>query len=135
MTSNITNVLLPPGTSNHGDPRLVCFPAKWSDIATFFVGNYVAHAATIVSRPGQPVYHTFLTIITALLFPVTGVRVGFQAIFSRANLQSTDLRKAARAGALCRVVALNRYARTIREYSLTEGRKLSMFNVLEKSGH
>ncbi|KAM5520282.1 hypothetical protein FOXYSP1_18706 [Fusarium oxysporum f. sp. phaseoli] len=51
MSSNSTSVVLPPGTSNHSNPNIICFPAKWSDIAIFFLGNYVAHAATVLSIP------------------------------------------------------------------------------------
>jgi hypothetical protein len=45
---NVT-LSLPPGTSNHGDPNLICTPVSWIDIITFFLGNYVAHAATVSS--------------------------------------------------------------------------------------
>ncbi|KAF2994280.1 hypothetical protein E8E13_003099 [Curvularia kusanoi] len=121
MTSNTTNAFLPPGITNHGDSKLICFPAKWTDVATFFLGNYVAHAITIVPQPGQSACEALKNMIFAALYPVNGIRTGFQAIFSKANLESTDLRKAAKAGALCRVVALKHYARTRREYSLTTG--------------
>src|SRR2546423_328016 len=50
---NIT-ITVPNGTTDHGDPHLLCLPAKWSDIALFFFGNYLAHAATVKSLPGEP---------------------------------------------------------------------------------
>jgi hypothetical protein len=124
MDSNATaSIILPPGTTNHGDPNLLCLPATWSDVLSFFAGNYIAHAATVLSIPGQPAFVACLRIISALLFPVSGIRRGILAIFSGAKLAATDLRMAARARALCRVVKLDVYARTFREYSLTEGRK------------
>lgn len=124
MSSDSTGVVLPPGTSNHGNPNIVCFPAKWSEITIFFLGNYVAHAATVLSIPGQPTYGFFWDIVYALLFPVTAVRKGFKAIFSLAKFGATDLETAARAGALCKVIRTGEYARTFREFSLSEGRKL-----------
>src|ERR1700722_2875810 len=120
--TNDTHVVLPPGTSNHGNPNLVCFPAKWTDIAVFFLGNYVAHAATIVLEPGAPALITIQTVAMALFFPVSGVNKGFQAIFSFAKFASTDLQTAARAGALCKVVRTKEYARTNREARLTIAR-------------
>jgi len=42
-----------PGYTHHGKCNLLCAPATWFDILIFFLGNYVAHAATVVSLPGQ----------------------------------------------------------------------------------
>jgi hypothetical protein len=44
---------VPTNDSNHGDPNLLCRPSRWTDIATFFLGNYIAHAATIMTIPGE----------------------------------------------------------------------------------
>lgn len=116
-------VILPPGTSNHDDPNLICFPAKWSDVAIFFLGNYVAHAATLVSEPGAPALLSFKDIFTALFFPVNGINRGFRAIFSFAKFAATDLQTAARAGALCRVVREGEYAQSFREVRISRGRR------------
>ncbi|KAJ6443560.1 metallophosphoesterase [Purpureocillium lavendulum] len=93
-----------PGVKHHGNCNLFCRPASWSDLLVFYLGNYATHAATITSRPGQSILSTLLTIIAALLFPGGGVHAGIQAIFSTATLGDTDLKVAARAGALCAVV-------------------------------
>jgi hypothetical protein len=95
-----TTIVVPPDASNHGDRDLLCTPPKWTDIAIFFLGNYVAHAATIVTSPGESTLSVAIATIYALLFPVTGVVRGVKAIMSRAILGNTDLEKAARAGAL-----------------------------------
>src|SRR6266480_3319617 len=40
INSNAT-IVLPPPLSNHGDPRLVCRPTKWTDVIAFYLANYV----------------------------------------------------------------------------------------------
>ena len=115
---NSSDVILPPGTSNHGNPHLICFPAKWSDVAVFFIGNYVAHAATTVTSPGLPPLRTFVKISGALLFPISGISSGLYVIFSLPIFGSTDLKKAARAGALCCVARQNECTRSIIEARL-----------------
>ncbi|KAI9868466.1 MAG: hypothetical protein M1813_005910 [Trichoglossum hirsutum] len=117
-------VVLPPGASNHGDPNLICVLAKWSDILIFYLGNYVAHAATIVSLPGSSLLDSTRNAFFALLFPVRGVSRGFRALFSLAKFAPTDLHMAARAGALCKVVRKAEYAQTIYEYTLTLNSRL-----------
>lgn len=86
--------------TNHGDPNLFCRPSKWTDVAVFLLGNYVAHVATIHSSPGQSTLETILFSITALFLPAAGILKAFQAIGSRAIFADTELQRAARAGAL-----------------------------------
>lgn len=93
-----------PGFIHHGNCHLLCRPAAWTDILIFFLGNYVAHAATVVSTPGQSTLVTVFVIVMALLFPGGGVRTGMTAIRSLAKFASSDLQMAARAGALYAVV-------------------------------
>lgn len=101
-----STLTLPPGASNHGNPNLICVPTKWTDVAVFFLGNYVAHAATITAIPGASFLDTILDGIKALLVPVSGVNRGLNALFSLAKLARTDLQTAARAGALCEVIVV-----------------------------
>ena len=93
-----------PGFTHRGNCNLLCRPAIWTDILVFFIGNYVAHAATVISRPGQSILASVLNVATALLFPGGGIRSGVEAIWSLAKFAPTDLQAAARAGALCAVV-------------------------------
>ncbi|KAK7187270.1 hypothetical protein DPSP01_011319 [Paraphaeosphaeria sporulosa] len=101
---NIT-LPLPIGTSNHGTPGLLCTPTKWTDVVLFYLFNYVAHAATVLTRPGERSDDFMVSVIGSLLFPALGLYRGIEAILSRAAFVRHDnLRKAARSGALCLVV-------------------------------
>ncbi|KAH0541756.1 hypothetical protein FGG08_003778 [Glutinoglossum americanum] len=93
-----------PGFTHHGNCNLLCRRASWIDVLVFFLGNYVAHAATVVSRPSQSVLSNVFNIMIALLFPGGGVRNGVEAILTLAKFAPTDLQVAARAGALCTVI-------------------------------
>jgi len=100
---NIT-ITVPNGTTDHGDPHLLCIPAKWSDLALFFFGNYLAHAATVKSQPGEPALSVLVAMVTALLYPTSGVIRGLNAILQSAIFCKSPLKAACRAGALCMVV-------------------------------
>jgi hypothetical protein len=96
----------PPGYFYRGDCKLLCRPAQWYDVLIFFLGNYVAHIPTVVSRPGQSLAGSILFPILALLFPGTGIAKAMGAIGSRAIFAPTELQMAARAGALYMVAPL-----------------------------
>ncbi|MCJ1427915.1 hypothetical protein MMC29_005821, partial [Sticta canariensis] len=113
------NVTLPVGVSNHGDPNLLCSPAKWTDIVIFFLGNYFAHAATIRSSPGDSIYVSTINAVSALFFPASGIRRGLAGVFSLAKFGRTDLQIAARAGALCSVVRLDEEKGTPDSFQVT----------------
>ena len=102
-TQNIT-VTVPEGTQSHGSPNLICTPTKWTDVAIFFLANYVAHAATTKSLPGEPPLDALRVLISALCLPVSGVTRGVKAIVQCAVFSGTPLETAAKAGALCVVV-------------------------------
>jgi len=93
-----------PGLWHNGDCSLLCRPTKWYDIFIFFLGNYLAHVATVVSPPGASTITRALNLIGALLLPFSGVGLGIEAIRSLAIFASTPLETAARAGALLMVV-------------------------------
>jgi hypothetical protein len=102
---NIT-LALPEGSSDHGTPGLLCTPTKWTDLAWFYLFNYVAHAATVIIRPGERSFDFAVTVMGSLLFPGMGLYRGIEAILSGASLcgSNNDLRKASRSGALCMLV-------------------------------
>ena len=104
FTRNETCPISIPGFTNHGNCNLLCRQAKWTDVIIFYIGNYVAHAATILSKPGQSLLSTICTVLLALLFPSSGVINGIEAMLTLAIFAPTELRTAARAGALCMVV-------------------------------
>lgn len=105
--TNITDSQCPlnvPNISHHGDCNLLCRPAIWADFIVFYLGNYVAHAATVIIRPGRSIFASLVTVIAALLFPGSGIFHGLEAILSFAVRAPTNLQMAARAGALCAIV-------------------------------
>jgi hypothetical protein len=92
------------GASDNGDPNLVCRPAKWPDVLAFFLLNYIAHAATLKTLPGESTPLTILNMLAALFFPASGVFRGLDTLLGRAKFAKTDLEMAARAGALCTII-------------------------------
>ena len=103
-TENIT-ITVPIGTRLQGsDPQILCTPSKWTDVAIFLLANYVAHAATLKSLPGESTLSVLRNTVCSLLFPISGVRRGVNAIYQPAILAKTPLEAAAKAGALCMVV-------------------------------
>jgi hypothetical protein len=105
MASGNINITLsvPAGSSNHGDPRFLCEPPKWYDFVVFFFSNYFAHAATVISVPGQPWIETVEVALFALLLPMSGAARAVSAIRNHAATYRDPMTQAARAGALCMV--------------------------------
>ncbi|KAF2793919.1 hypothetical protein K505DRAFT_417451 [Melanomma pulvis-pyrius CBS 109.77] len=127
-TQNIT-ITLPSGTTQHGNPEIICTPAQRNDIIYFFFVNYATHALTTVVLPGEG-WESYLTnALASLLFPSFGAYRGLRAIFvgyatvrkrfkseaweqvdslalnnKQKASRARDLQKARRAGALCMVV-------------------------------
>lgn len=95
---------VPNGTTQHGNSRILSPPTTWISIAKFFLGNFVAHIATVKSVPGEKLPVTACNLILAFLFPTSGLMRGLNAIARGARFGKTELDKACRAGALCVVV-------------------------------
>ncbi len=123
---NIT-ATVPDGTSNYGDPRVICKPPGLTDLATFYIGNYFSHAATIISLPGQSGLSVFISIIWALTMPTAGLARGLRVIFGGANLIRGPLQKAQRAGALVMVV---RECDVLENYSNKTSRYFLLLSLL-----
>ncbi|KAF2195652.1 hypothetical protein K469DRAFT_699248 [Zopfia rhizophila CBS 207.26] len=100
---NIT-LALAEGTSDHGNPGLLCIPTRWTDLISFYLFNYVAHAATVLTRPGERSVDFAVTVVGCLLFPVMGLYRGIEAILNGSMFARDDLSKAARSGALCMLI-------------------------------
>ncbi|KAL2855641.1 hypothetical protein BJX68DRAFT_263997 [Aspergillus pseudodeflectus] len=95
----------PKGSTTHGTPYLLRKPPEWYDYIVFFFTNYVAHAATVISLPGQSFWETFLIAIAALLVPLSGIIRAIDVFFQHPSFRKRDpLRLAASAAALCMVV-------------------------------
>jgi hypothetical protein len=101
---NSSAIELPPGATNHGDPRLLCTPTTWKDVALFFASNYLAHVATVRVAPGAPPLSILTGGLFALFFPMASLLNGIEIITACGIFAKSDLQRAARAGALCRVV-------------------------------
>lgn len=95
---------VPAGSSQHGNPHLLCTPPKWHEFVVFYFANYFAHALTIIITPDQTPFEVGLTAFFALMFPVSGVGRAVRAIRRRSRLERDVLKGAARAGAVCMVV-------------------------------
>lgn len=103
VLQNIT-ISVPKGTSNHGNPHLLCTPTQAIDVASFFLVNYLAHAATVSASPGQLPIPAVVNIIFAFVFPVSGVIRGLRGIYQATIFEKDPLKAALQAGAVCEVV-------------------------------
>jgi hypothetical protein len=97
---------LPPGLTctKWGQQNVCCRKAAWTDLLTFYLGNYVGHAVTTKNLPGQSIGGSIFAIVAALFWPMSGALRGVRFILSGAVFANTELQAAARAGALCMVV-------------------------------
>lgn len=98
-THNVT-IAVPEGYSNHGNSRLFCVKTQWYHIVSFFAVNYVAHAATVRSRPGQKFIHSIRDVILALLFPSSGLLRALSVLWEFPRPSDHGLLKAFHAEAL-----------------------------------
>jgi hypothetical protein len=99
-----------PGVSDHGQPNLVCFPTKATDVLLFFLSNYVAHAATVKTAPGAQTLEVMVGMLISLFFPVLGMSRAFEVIlgwswklspkFPFLQFEADTLQTALKAGAL-----------------------------------
>ena len=101
LPSHNVTITVPNGFSNHGKDDLLCVPTKWYQIFTFFAVNFVSHAATVKTRPGQMYYHKICDFLLALAFPFSGVMRAMETFIRSSWPSDDDLVKACRAGALC----------------------------------
>src|SRR5271169_4416932 len=98
--TNIT-ISVAAGTSNHGNPNLLCTQLSWTAIVVFFLGNYVAHAATVRRVLGQSNISAIGSRITAAFLPAVGLQRGIVLIQTFAIFGDSELEVATRAGVLC----------------------------------
>ncbi|KAJ5620594.1 hypothetical protein N7510_004578 [Penicillium lagena] len=102
--SRTTTVTLPQGATYDQNTHLLCTPTTWTDVATFFLGNYISHAATVIAFPGEPWYIVALNMLLAILFPGMGAARGLLAIIRHAALCKDPIQRALRSRAMCMVV-------------------------------
>lgn len=127
--TNIT-VQVPNSTTQHGNKHILCLPITkeyWPSVAAviiFFATNYLAHAATVKSSPGDDTLLQACNAILALFFPMSGLLRALNAIARLPILARRDLERACKAGALCMVVRAPHWRPKL-------GQKLSVGVVLE----
>jgi hypothetical protein len=100
---NIT-ITVPQRTTYYQDPDVLCLPSSWTDILSFFVANYFAHAATVRNPPGTNSKSKFGHLSTSLLFPAWGLSRAISDILGFSYFVESDLEAVARAGAFCMVI-------------------------------
>lgn len=92
------------GDEDSSGSHLHCERTTWYDVCWFFFTNYLLHALSVRSLPGENAYSSTAFKLCCLLVPYTGVRRGLSLISRASSLNPNDLQAAARAGALCMVV-------------------------------
>lgn len=83
------------------EPGLYCRKAAVQDILLFFLLNYVTHAFTLKSFPGDGAIYSVSLSILSLLFPYAGILKAWDSIRSGTIKKKPDLERAREAGALC----------------------------------
>ena len=84
--------------------QVYCQRSQWYDVFWFIFTNYVLHALSVRSLPGETALSSTVFKFCSLLVPYTGVRRGLCLILRASNLSSNNLQSAARANALCMVI-------------------------------
>ena len=97
---------LPINNTKRRDDSPICSPVSWEQIVIFILVNYVTHAVTVKTYPGERKSETAMCIAAALLWPYSGAFKAFQAISTGARSAADPLQMALHAEALC-VVARN----------------------------
>ena len=94
------SIAVPEGFSNHGNQDLFCVPTKWYRVLLFYAINYVAHAVTVKSKPGQTWLHDTYDALLALAFPYTGLWKAFVALSRYPRPREHEIASVIRAEAL-----------------------------------
>lgn len=98
------NITVPEDVTYQEHSKNICKSASWTDFVSFFFGNYVSHAATIVTFPGEPTRLKIINMLLAVFFPCIGAGRGLMAILRRGIFQKDPLQRALHSQALCMVV-------------------------------
>ena len=100
--------IIPAGnsTSTPGpiQSQVVCNRSNWYTILWFYFANYVLHALSVRSLPGENFLSSVTFKLCCLFIPFTGIRRGLCLISRASNLDGDRLQAAARANALCMVI-------------------------------
>jgi hypothetical protein len=97
-------ITVPEDVTYHQESGNICTPASWTDFVSFFFGNYISHAATVVTFPGEPTRIKTINMVLAVFFPCIGAGRGLMAILRRTVFLKNPLQRALHSQALCMVV-------------------------------
>ena len=100
---NIT-IAVPEDGREYEATHTLCVDASSVDILIFFFGNYLTHAATVKSQPGDSTSQTVISILTALVCPSSGISRALSALFRCSRTKKSELDQALQAGAVCMLV-------------------------------
>ncbi|KAG9558563.1 hypothetical protein KCU77_g4044, partial [Aureobasidium melanogenum] len=99
LLTNIT-ILVPNGTTQHSNEKILCLPITskyWpsiSAVVVFFAANFLAHAVTVKSSPGDATCVQACNAFLALMFPMSGLLRALNAILRFSRAAQTGLDKA-----------------------------------------
>ncbi|KAL9008735.1 MAG: hypothetical protein Q9173_006168 [Seirophora scorigena] len=91
-------------TNESDGTQVWCEPTQWYDILWFIFANFILHAQSVRSMPGERSLTSTVFKFCCFLIPFTGVTRGLCLILRSSNFAGNDLQAAARANALCMVV-------------------------------
>lgn len=80
---------------------IYCRNVEWNDVLLFYLLNYITHAFTLKSFPGDGVLYSASLNVLSLIFPYAGILKAWDSIRWSNPTEKSDLEKAKRAGALC----------------------------------
>jgi len=87
---------------------MICRPADWTDVAKFFLANFITHVFTVISAPVAQRRDTILFTIWALFIPFIGATRAAVVIVRYAYGEKDDLAIAHKAGALYTLLKVTR---------------------------
>ncbi|KAF8248685.1 hypothetical protein K440DRAFT_660728 [Wilcoxina mikolae CBS 423.85] len=102
MTNSISN------STGAMSGNTYCRSADWMDVVKFFVANYLTHAFTVITHPGDLNRDSVVFMIWSLFTPFAGVARAVMVIAQYARGAKDDLSMAHRAGALYTLVKVER---------------------------
>ena len=91
-------------TDESDGTQVWCQPTRWYDVVWFIFTNFILHALSVRSLPGEKSLTSTVFKFCCFLVPYTGVRRGLCLILRASNLAGNDLQSAASANALCMVI-------------------------------
>ncbi|KAF8248711.1 hypothetical protein K440DRAFT_660741 [Wilcoxina mikolae CBS 423.85] len=109
VTRTIKNPMTQPMDQVRGGT--FCRPADWTDVAKFFLANFITHAFTVITAPGARRRESMLFTIWTLFIPFIGATRAAVVIARYARGEKDDLKVAHKAGALYTLLRVTRDGR------------------------